>query len=166
MVTLSNLAVHGEGQESLKTLRIILKADVVGSIDAIKNAIFELPQDYVRVVFIRSEVGDFTDADIEQAWATRAMLLGFNLKKSTLKAEEANNRKFKRVKCSLHDIIYSLIDNVKEEMESMIGEVSRREMCGTAYVKQVFKGASGSKVAGIEVLSGYIGNGPDFDVEV
>ncbi|NNE92001.1 MAG: translation initiation factor IF-2 [Verrucomicrobiales bacterium] len=135
-----------------KVLKVILKADVQGSIEAIVKALYEIESDKISLDVIRQDAGPITESDIILASASDAILIGFNTKVEN-KAVPIARREGVQVK--LYSIIYELIDQVKDAMLGMLDPETREHVIGHANVLEVFKLSSG-KVAGCMVTDGRI----------
>ncbi len=133
-------------------LRLILKADAQGSLQAIEKSLNEIESDKISADILRQSVGPITEADVLLASASDAILIGFNTKVEA-KAQPVVKREGVQVK--LFSIIYELIDQVKEAMLGMLEPETREKVVGHAKVLQVFKLSSG-KVGGCAVTDGRI----------
>lgn len=133
-------------------LRLILKADAQGSIQAIEKSISEIESDKISAEIIRQGVGPVTEADIVLASASDAVVIGFNTKVEP-KAQQAVRREGVQVK--LFSIIYELLDQVKEAMLGLLDPETREKVVGHARVLQVFDLSSG-RVGGCTVTDGRI----------
>ncbi len=134
------------------TLRLILKADAQGSLQAIEKSLSEIDSDKISADILRQSVGPITEADVLLASASDAIIIGFNTKVEA-KAQPVVKREGVQVK--LFSIIYELIDQVKEAMLGMLEPETREKVIGHAKVLQVFKLSSG-KVGGCTVTDGRI----------
>ena len=141
-------------EEGTKTvLKIILKGDVQGSVEAIAKSLNEIESDKISLDIIRQGAGPVTESDIVLASASSAILIGFNTKVEN-KAVPVARREGVQVK--LYSIIYELIDQVKEAMLGMLDPETRENVIGHAKVLEVFKLSSG-RVAGCMVTNGRLG---------
>lgn len=137
----------------LKELNIVLKADVAGSSEAIKNSLEKLSNDEVVVKVIHDGVGNINESDANLALASNAIIIGFNVKpepntKSIIEKEKIDLR--------LYDIIYNAIDDVEKAMKGLLAPVFEEKIIGSCVVRQVFKASSVGKIAGIFVNDGEI----------
>jgi translation initiation factor IF-2 len=149
--TLENLfATLEDGQK--KSLRIVLKGDVHGSVEAIVGALGDLPQQKISLEVIHSAVGPITDSDVLLASASDAIIIGFGVKVENTASGAA---KREGVQIKLYSIIYELLDQVKEAMEGLLSPELREAIVGHAEVRQVFDLTKG-KVAGCYVTDGRI----------
>ncbi len=134
-------------------LNIIVKSDVHGSSEAIKNAINLIKHDEVKVKIILSDVGMVTETDVNLAKASNAILIAFNVKpsKEAKKIAEQNH-----VKISTFNIIYELIDFVKNQMSGLLTPDIEEKIIGSAEILEIFKVSKVGKVAGSKVIDGEI----------
>ncbi|MEX2580407.1 MAG: translation initiation factor IF-2 [Verrucomicrobiales bacterium] len=140
-------------EEGKKTaLKLIVKADVQGSIQAIEKSLTDIESDKVTVEILRRGAGPITEADVLLASASDAILIGFNTKVES-KAQPLVKREGVQVK--LFSIIYELIDQVKEAMLGLLEPETRENVIGHAKVLEVFRLSSG-KVAGCVVIDGRV----------
>jgi translation initiation factor IF-2 len=138
---------------AVKEVRIVLKADVQGSVEAIANALRNLSTPTVGVSVISSGVGGITESDVTLAKASSAIVIGFNVRpagKSRALADQEG------VDIKLYQIIYDAIDDVKKAMVGMLSPVMREKALGKAEVRQVFHIAKAGTVAGTFVTEGKI----------
>ena len=140
-----------KGEE--KVLRIILKADVQGTLEAIRASLEKLSGDEVRVEVIHAGVGEVSHSDVLLAEASKAIVVGFNV--------GINNRAKKYIEekhldVRIYKIIYELIDQIKSAIEGMLEPVIRDVWIGTAEVRQVFKLSKAGTVAGCYVKKGKV----------
>lgn len=138
-----------------KTLRILLKADVAGSIEAVVNSLKAITSDKVALDIIGSDVGSVTRSDVKKAAAGEAMIVGFGVKNDNGTQAEAKSQ---GVKIVHYSIIYELIDAITEEMVSMLDPEYREKKIGAAEVRAVFAIAKGF-VAGCLVVEGRVSTG-------
>jgi translation initiation factor IF-2 len=138
---------------TVKEVRIVLKADVQGSVEAISNALRNLSTPTVGVNVISSGVGGITESDVTLAKASSAIVIGFNVRpagKSRALADQEG------VDIKLYQIIYDAIDDVKKAMVGMLAPVTREKAMGKAEVRQVFHIVKAGTVAGSFVTEGKI----------
>ncbi|XWS16772.1 hypothetical protein CRYUN_Cryun33cG0007900 [Craigia yunnanensis] len=158
-VTLSSLAsAVSAGKFSgldLNQLNIILKVDLLGSIEAVRQALQVLPQDNVTLKFLLEATGDVCNSDVDLAVASKAIILGFNVKTPSSVKSYAEN---KGVEIRLYRVIYELIDDVRNTMEGLLESVEDQVPIGSAEVRAVFSSGSG-RVAGCMVTDGKVVNG-------
>jgi len=148
------LAKMGEGEANI--LNIIVKADAHGVMEAIRKAIEQLSSERIQINIIHSSVGGITESDVMLASASKAIIVGFNLRptgKVKALAESEN------VKIILHTIIYQMLDELKEIAKGMITPVLEETLIGRAKVLKVFKISKIGNVAGCSVTEGRVERG-------
>jgi translation initiation factor IF-2 len=154
-VTLENLFATLESQQS-KVLKVVVKADTQGSVEAIVEALNKIESDKVTLEVIHSDVGTITENDVALASASHGIILGFHTRLDSTAAEKA---KHEGVQIKLYAIIYELIDQVKEALAGLLVPVSKEIIVGAAEVRQVFDLSKGAPVAGSMVTAGRIVKG-------
>jgi translation initiation factor IF-2 len=154
-VTLENLFAQLEST-SFKVLKLVVKADAQGSVEAIVEALKKIDSDKVSLEIIHSAVGTITESDVALASASRAVILGFHTRVDSGVADKA---KHEGVQIKLYAIIYELIDQVKESMAGLLDPVLKDLTVGAAEVRKVFDLSKGAPVAGCMVTSGRIVKG-------
>jgi translation initiation factor IF-2 len=154
-VTLENLFATLDSQQG-KTLKVVVKADTQGSVEAIVEALKKIDSDKVALEVIHSDVGAITENDVALASASRGIILGFHTRVDSTAAEKA---KRETVQIKLYAIIYELIDQVKDGMAGLLDPVAKEVIVGSAEVRQVFELSKGVPVAGSMVTSGRIVRG-------
>lgn len=163
-VTLSSLAsAVSSGKQAgldLHQLNIIMKVDVQGSIEAIRQALQVLPRENVSLKFLLQATGDVSSSDIDLAVASKAIILGFNVKAPGSVKSYAEN---KGVEIRLYRVIYELIDDVRNAMEGLLEPVEEKVPIGSAEVRAVFSSGSGL-VAGCMVVEGKLVKGCGIQV--
>jgi translation initiation factor IF-2 len=133
-------------------LRVIIKGDVQGSVEAVADALAKLSSERVRLSIIHAAVGAITEGDVNLAIAARAIIVGFNVRpagKASALSEE------NKIEIRLYSIIYNAVDDVKSAMEGLLPPTLIEKQSGTAEVRQLFK-VKGVMVAGCHVSSGTI----------
>lgn len=140
-------------RQQKKLLSIILKADVGGSVEAVREMIFNIPTDKVEVNFISTSVGQVSESDIELADASGAIIVGFH---TSLESHAESLVKRKKVKIFLHDVIYHLVDDVKAHMLTLLDKVRKENQVGEAKVLATFKSSQLGLIAGSQVTDGLI----------
>ncbi len=151
-VTLENLyeqIKEGEIQE----LKVIIKADVQGSVEALKDSLEKLSNDQVRLNCIHAGVGAINETDVILASASNAIIIGFRVRPNNKAAELAKKEK---VDIKRYSIIYDVIDDVKSAMEGLLAPELKEEVVGTAEVRKVFRVSKIGSIAGVYVTSGRI----------
>jgi translation initiation factor IF-2 len=137
----------------LKELRLILKTDTIGSLEALKKALTELSTPEVSVRILHGAVGGITENDVMLAKASQAIIIGFNTRPD-LKAKETAERE--KVDIKLYSIIYEAIEDVKNALRGMLKPVQKEVVLGSAEVRATFKIKGVGTVAGCYVLDGKI----------
>ena len=140
-------------QEGIKEINVIVKADVNGSAEAVKNSLEKIDVSGVRVNVIRSSVGAITESDIVLAKATNAFIIGFNIRPNNSIKDYATNQ---GVDIRLYDIIYKAVEDMEAAMKGMLDPVFEEKVIGSATVKQLFKFSKVGTIAGSKVLDGVI----------
>ena len=154
-VTLENLFASLAAAQS-KALKIVVKADTQGSVEAIVEALKKIESDKVTLEILHSDVGTITENDVALASASAAVILGFHARLDSTAAEKA---KHEGVQIKLYAIIYELIDQVKEAMAGLLEPDVKESIVGSAEVRQIFELSKGVPVAGCMVSSGRIVKG-------
>jgi translation initiation factor IF-2 len=154
-VTLENLFASLEAAQS-KVLRIVVKADTQGSVEAIVEALKKIDSDKVSLEILHSDVGTITENDVALASASKAVILGFHTRVDSTAAEKS---KHAGVQIKLYAIIYELIDEVKLAMAGLLDPVLKEVVVGSAEVRQIFELSKGAPVAGCSVTSGRVARG-------
>ncbi len=149
-VTLDNLFSQIE-QGEVKELPIIVKADVQGSVEAVKQSLEKLSNDEVRIKVIHGAVGAISEGDVMLANASNAIIVGFNVRPDPVAAENAERD---GVDMRLYRIIYDAIEEITTAMKGMLAPKVRENLLGRAEVRQVYRISSVGAVAGSYVLSG------------
>ena len=149
MQDLYSMVRDGGGKAQLK---LILKCDVQGSVEAIKKAVLAIQSEKVECTFITAAAGPITESDISYAASTDAIILGFNVK---VEAKAVKSAKAAGVEIKLYSIVYELIDQVRDAMLGLLEPLTRETVIGHAEVRQVFKLSRG-RAAGSFVTDGRI----------
>lgn len=151
-VTLDNLfATMKKGQ--MKTLPVIIKADVQGSVEALAQSLEKIKVDGVRVDIIHKAVGAISESDVTLAEASNAVIIGFNVRPTPLAKSmaESNN-----IDIRLHRVIYNAIEEVEDAMKGMLEPVYKEETVGQVEVRQIYKASKIGTIAGGMVIDGKI----------
>ncbi|HEY1662019.1 MAG TPA: translation initiation factor IF-2 [Verrucomicrobiae bacterium] len=154
-VTLENLFATLEAAQS-KTLKVVVKADTQGSVEAIVDALNKIESEKVSLEVIHSDVGTITENDVALASASAAVILGFHTRLDSTAAEKA---KREGVQVKLYAIIYELIDDVKNSLAGLLEPDIKEIIVGSAEVRKVFELSKGAPVAGCMVSTGRIVRG-------
>ena len=137
----------------IKDLNLIIKADVQGSVEAVKQSLEKLSNDEVRVRCIHGGVGAITETDIMLASASNAIIIGFNVRPDNNVREIAEREK---IDIRLYRVIYNAIEDVEKAMKGMLAPKFREVVLGSAQVRQVFKVTGAGTVAGCYVTDGKV----------
>lgn len=138
-----------------KEINIVLKTDVKGSEEAVKNALEKINVEGVKVTVIRSGVGTITESDVVLASASNAIIIGFNVVPSAKTKEAAKNYE---VDIRLYNIIYKLVEEIESAMKGMLDPTYEEVTTGEAEIRQIFKFSKVGNIAGVHVTSGVIKN--------
>ena len=141
------------GEEEVKTLPLILKADVQGSYEGLAHALNKLSTDEVKVVLVHSAVGSISESDVNLAIASKAVIIGFNVR------ADAQARKLAEsagVDMRYYNIIYEAVDDVKAALGGMLSPEKKENALGLAEIRQVFRITKVGAVAGCFVLDGML----------
>ena len=140
-----------EGQ--INTLNILLKADVQGSVEALNDSLTKLSTNEVKVKIIASGVGGINESDVNLALASKAIIIGFNVRADASARRLIENE---GVDIHYHSIIYNVIDEVKKALSGMLSPEVKEKIVGLAEVRDVFRSAKLGAVAGCMVIDGYV----------
>ena len=151
-VTLDNLFDQMQ-QGEMKELKLIIKADVQGSVEAVRQSLEKLSNDEVRVRVIHGAVGAVTENDVMLASASNAIIVGFNVRPDPL-AEAAAERD--NVDMRMYRIIYDCIEEIGDAMKGMLAPKTREVLHGRAEVRQVYKITGVGTIAGCYILDGKV----------
>lgn len=141
---------------NLKELELIVKADVQGSVEALRQALEKLSNDEVHVRVIHGGVGAITESDITLAAASNAIVIGFNVRPDGPAKALSEQEK---VDVRLYRVIYQAIDDIESAMKGMLEPIYEEKIIGHAEVRQLFKASGVGTIAGSYVLDGYIQRG-------
>ena len=139
--------------EGVKTLNIVVKADVAGSVEAVKQSLMKLSNDEVKVAVIHSAVGGITESDVMLATASNAIITGFNVRpdKNAIDSAERNG-----VDIRCHRIIYEIIEEIEAAMKGMLAPTFKEVVLGHAEVRQTIRVPNVGTIAGSYVQDGKI----------
>lgn len=154
--SLEELFLKASGKSGIKELPIIIKGDVRGSIEAIANSIMKLSNEEVVIRILHSAAGGITESDVALATASKAVILGFNVRANVNAAMHADKN---AVDIRYYSIIYNLIEDVSALVSGMLSPIIREEYLGSAEIRQVFNITKVGKVAGCYVKRGVIKRG-------
>ena len=151
-VTLDDLFSQIE-KGNLKQLNIIVKADVQGSVEAVKQALEKLSNDEVKVKVIHANVGAITESDVTLANVSNAIIIGFNVRPQPIAKDMADKE---NVEIKTYSVIYNAIEDVEAAMKGMLDPVFKEVVIGNAEVRQTFKISDVGTIAGCYVTNGKV----------
>ena len=141
---------------NVKELNIIVKADVAGSVEAVKQSLTKLSNDEVAVRCIHGGAGNINESDVILASASNAIIIGFNVKPDTVAADTAERE---NVDIRLYSVIYNAIDDIELAMKGMLDPVYEEVVTGHAEIRQLFKASNVGTIAGSYILDGKVQRG-------
>lgn len=144
-----------------ETLKLILKADVLGSLEAIKQVLGSIPQEKATIHTLKAEVGEINDSDVKLAKTAEAMVIGFRIKANPIAQKLALQE---RVRIISFDVIYQLVEAVTQALEKKVAHEIVRKDQGKLKVLVIFKTDKGSQIIGGKVMDGEIKRGALLDV--
>ncbi len=136
---------------NVKELNLIIKADVQGSVEAVKQSLVKLSNEEVAVRVIHSGAGNINESDVTLASASNAIIIGFNVKPDNAARESAEKEK---VDLRLYSVIYNAIDDVEAAMNGMLDPIYEEKVTGHAEIRQIFKASGVGNIAGSYILDG------------
>lgn len=148
-----NMLQQEASKGTKKILNLILRADVQGSLEALKNSLQKISSTKAELIIVSEAVGEVSESDIQLASASKATIIGFHTK-----IESHSDALIKQLKVTvrLHDIIYHAVDDVKELMRQLLDKIPQESDTGEALVKAVFKASQLGSIAGCQVMDGII----------
>jgi translation initiation factor IF-2 len=147
--------------KTAEELNLIIKSDVHGSSEAIKNAITQIKHEEVKPKIILADIGMVTETDVTLAKASNAVLIAFNVKPSKEAKKLAENE---GIKISSYNIIYEVLDYIKQRMSGLLSPDVQETIIGTAQILEIFKVSGAGKVAGSKITEGEITSTSDVRV--
>ncbi|MCR5092762.1 MAG: translation initiation factor IF-2 [Lachnospiraceae bacterium] len=154
-MSLDNLFTKIE-EGKLKELELIIKADVQGSVEALRQSLEKLSNDEVVVKIIHAGVGAITESDVSLAMASNAIIIGFDVRPDNIAKSTAERE---GVEIKLYSVIYQAIDDVEAAMKGMLAPIYEEKILGHAEVRQIFKASSVGNIAGSYILDGIVQKG-------
>jgi translation initiation factor IF-2 len=150
---LEDLLQRIEDEKTATTLNIVLKADVLGSVEALKQALTELSGSEVKVNVLSSGIGGINESDVNLAIASKAIIIAFNVRANVeaRKLMETNG-----VDVHYHNIIYDVINQVKKAISGALAPEIQERIVGLAQVREVFRSSKTGTIAGCMVLEGFV----------
>ena len=152
-MTLEDL--FGRIKEGQKEINVVLKADVNGSLEAVKNALEKIDVEGVKVTVIRGGVGAITESDVVLASASHALIIGFNVRATSSTTDIAKQY---GIEIKTYDIIYKVVEDMENAMKGMLEPEFEEKVLGQAEIRQIFKFSKVGLIAGCHVISGIIKN--------
>lgn len=142
-----------EGQADVKVVNVLIKADVQGSVEALRQSLTDLSTTEVKLNVISSGIGGINESDVNLAVASSAVLIGFNVRANAdaRKLIESNG-----VEVQYHNIIYDVINQIKKAMSGVLAPIVQEKLLGMAEVREVFRSSKTGAVAGCMVTEGII----------
>lgn len=153
-MTLEDL--FGAIKSGIKEINVVLKTDVNGSLEAIKQSLAKIEVEDVRVKVILGGVGTITESDIVLANASNAIIIGFNVRPNSKTLDLAKEY---NVDVKLYDIIYKMIEDIEASMKGMLEPIYEEVVIGHAEIRQIFKFSKVGNIAGSHVVDGTVKNG-------
>lgn len=138
---------------NIKEFKVIIKADVQGSVEAIKQSLVKLNNDEVAIRVIHGAVGTINESDISLASASNAIVIGFNVRMDPVAKETADREK---VDVRLYKVIYTIISDIESAMKGMLEPIYEEKVIGHAEIRQIFKASGLGTIGGSFVLDGKI----------
>lgn len=151
--TLTLDALFSKIQEGIKEINVIIKADVNGSSEAVKNSLEKIEVEGVKVNVVRSSVGAITEGDIVLAKASDAIIIGFNVRPNNSIKDYAEEQ---GVEIRLYDIIYKVVEDMESAMKGLLDPEYEEHILGSAEIRQLFKFSKVGMIAGSYVVDGVI----------
>jgi translation initiation factor IF-2 len=152
--TMENLFKQASGGQ--KELNVIIKGDVHGSVEAICSSIEKIESDEVKIKVVHSAAGAISESDVQLANAIKAVIFGFNVR-AEVNAKLLAERD--RIEIRYYNIIYNLLDDIKQVVSGMLSPIIREQFLGNAEILQVFKMSKSGKVGGCKITSGIVKRG-------
>ena len=144
-----------------RVLNIILKADFLGSMEAIDEVLKEIPQEKILLRILKSEVGDINESDIKTARSGKAVILGFRVKTDAVARQMAEREKIRIISV---DVIYNLVEEVRNSMERIMAKESVRTDLGKVKILGIFLTDKNRQIVGGKVIEGEVKKGASIEV--
>ncbi len=141
---------------TVKELNVVIKADVQGSVEAMRNSILKLSDENVRVRIVHGGVGAITETDVMLASTSNAIIIGFNVKADAKAQSVADNEK---VDLRHYTVIYNAINDISVALKGLLDPIYEKKVIGHAEIRQIFKASGVGTIAGSYVLDGKITRG-------
>ncbi|HKY92899.1 MAG TPA: translation initiation factor IF-2, partial [Nevskiaceae bacterium] len=143
----------GQGEGEIKQLNLMIKADVQGSAEALAEALRKLPSAEVKVNVLSSTIGGISESDVDLALASRAIMIGFNVRADGVARKRIQDT---GVDVRYYSIIYEVIDDVTDAIQGLLGTEMREQIVGIAQVRDVFRSSKLGNIAGCLVMEGSV----------
>jgi translation initiation factor IF-2 len=153
--SLDRMTARRESGEK-KILPVILRADVQGSLEALKHSLTKIQSNKVRLEIVNADVGEISESDVALASASKATILGFHTR---IEAHTENLIKQNKIQVIQRNIIYHLVDEVEKLMKTLLDKIEQEETRGEAFVKALFRSSQLGLIAGCQVTDGAIKRG-------
>jgi translation initiation factor IF-2 len=150
---LENLLAQQMQKQEKKVLNLLLRADVQGSLEALKHSLEKIGSAKAEINVVSAAVGEISESDIQLASASKATIIGFH---TQIESHAESFIKQFKVKVRMHDIIYHAVDDVKELMVALLDKIAQENDTGEAEVKAIFKSSHLGSIAGCQVKEGTI----------
>ena len=147
--------LFGRIQEGVKEINVVLKADVNGSLEAVRGALEKIDVEGVKINIIRGAVGGITESDIVLARASQAIIIGFNVRANSQAIDDAKQY---GVEIRTYDIIYKVVEDMEDAMKGMLDPEYEEKVTGKLEVRQIFKFSKVGLIAGCHVVTGVVRN--------
>ena len=147
--------LFGRIQEGVKEINVVLKADVNGSLEAVRGALEKIDVAGVKINIIRGAVGGITESDIVLARASDAIIIGFNVRANSQAQDDAKQY---GVEIRTYDIIYKVVEDMEDAMKGMLDPEYEEKVTGKLEVRQIFKFSKVGLIAGCHVVTGVVRN--------
>ena len=147
--------LFGRIQEGVKEINVVLKADVNGSLEAVRGALEKIDVEGVKINIIRGAVGGITESDIVLARASDAIIIGFNVRANSQAQDDAKQY---GVEIRTYDIIYKVVEDMEDAMKGMLDPEYEEKVTGKLEVRQIFKFSKVGLIAGCHVVTGVVRN--------
>ncbi len=146
----------GDGAIEAKALNLMIKADVQGSAEALSESLKKLPSAEVKVTVVSSSIGGISESDIDLALASRAIIIGFNVRADSVARRRIQDT---GVDVRYYSIIYDVLDDVADAIGGLLGTETREQIVGIAQVRDVFRSSKFGAIAGCLVTDGEVRRG-------
>ena len=147
--------LFGRIQEGVKEINVVLKADVNGSLEAVRGALEKIDVEGVKINIIRGAVGGITESDIVLARASDAIIIGFNVRANSQAMDDAKQY---GVEIRTYDIIYKVVEEMEDAMKGMLDPEYEEQVTGKLEIRQIFKFSKVGLIAGCHVITGVVRN--------